>query len=499
MAGSSRIRAGVPVGGYSVRGRGLPPLLLHLLIMAMVFVGSRLVLQRLGAINFAIALTGVVLGVVYTVASFRWLSFPFFVWVASVGGFRFIWSIQTPILPDLFLDRMTMVWLTVVFMTKFFYEGRAFRRPLTLDIVVLLHGVYILTKIIFNDMLQFHDWTMSYLIPYSAFFLAKNIIVDDRLIRRFLGVLLALLVYYEVTAIAEKFDIAWLLWPKYMIVEHPEFRGRSSGPFRQAPLFGTIIGMMLPVHLYFIETTRSRLAKALLFLSLGAGFAGLYFTYTRGSWLAGVAALAATAALNPRRYLTRLVPMVIVAVLAAVFVLGAAQDQFLKERVENRDTIGSRFGTAATALRMFRDHPILGVGFYEYKVRRYEYLEPVDVPGYGTVRFQQFRDNAIHDIYLGPLAEDGILGALLQGTIYLLIIRGFLARFRQRGSGREFPALVLPVFAGIFVGYLTGGLVIDYRFFSFVGTLFYATAGIMDGYPIDQGAGEASPTARTAV
>ena len=113
-----------------------------------------------------------------------------------------------------------------------------------------------------------------------------------------------MLIYYEITAIAEKFDIGWLLYPQSMLVEHPEFRGRSSGPFRQAPLFGTIIGMMLPIHLYFIEKARSRFVTALLFLSLGAGFAAVYFSYTRGSWLAAAAALVATAILNPRRYLT---------------------------------------------------------------------------------------------------------------------------------------------------------------------------------------------------
>ncbi len=482
-------QAGGHVGAASARNTWAVSLAIHLLVLIGAFIVSRVLLQRLGTENFVVALVGTFVAAVYTLVSFRYLSFPFLVWILSIGGFRFIWSIQTPLLPDLSVDRIAMAWLTVVFMLKFFYQGRSLRRPFTLDVAVLLHGAYILVKIIFNEMEQFHDWTMSYLIPYSALILAKNIFVDLRLVRRLLLALLLLLIYYEITAIAEKFDIGWLLYPQSMLTEHPEFRGRSCGPFRQAPLFGTIIGMMLPIHLYFIEKSRSRFVTALLFLSLGAGFAAVYFSYTRGSWLAAGAALIATAVLNPRRYLLRLAPLAIVSVLAAVFVLGATQDKFLKERVENRDTIGSRIGTAVTAMRMFRDHPVLGVGFYEYRVNRYEYLEPVNVPGYGTVRYQQFRDNPIHDIYLGPLAEDGLVGAFLQAFIYLLILKAFLAKFAYRSRGDEFAALVMPVLAGICAGYLVGGMVIDYRYFSFVGTLFYVAAGIIDGYrPQDEAA-----------
>ncbi len=76
----------------------------------------------------------------------------------------------------------------------------------------------------------------------------------------------------------------------------------------------------------------------------------------------------------------------------------------------------------------------------------------------------------------------GLVGMAMQLGIYWLILRAFLTKFRWRERGDHFATYVLPIFGGMFVGYLVGGTAIDYRFFSFVGTLFYMGAGILDGY-----------------
>ena len=80
------------------------------------------------------------------------------------------------------------------------------------------------------------------------------------------------------------------------------------------------------------------------------------------------------------------------------------------------------------------------------------------------------------------MAEDGLLGMSMQVGIYVIIFRTFRRKYRWRNRGDPFATYVLPIFAGVFVGYLVGGLAIDYRFFSFVGTLFYMSAGIQEGY-----------------
>jgi len=458
------------------------PFLGHALVLFASLIVSQQLIKMFGVNLFVMALVGVFLGTLYAIVSLKTLLVPFMIWVLSIGGFRYIWSIQTPMLPDLYLDRMTMVWLTVVFMVKFFAERRTLRPPYLLDILIAVHALYLLVRIYIQGMVFIHPWTMSYLIPYAAYYFAKNILLTNRQIRIFLLGLLAVTVYYEVISVAEKLDLEFLIWPKIIFTEKTRFVGRSVGPFLQPALFGTVIGILVPIHLYFIATTKSSLYRAGLYLSFAVGMAGLYFTYTRGSWLAGIFALLTVAALNVRQYSRILLPAVVFLPLIAFSFLGIGQDKFMKERVENENTLGSRVATGITALKIWRDNPLIGIGFFQYRQVREDYIDPIDVPGLGTIRYIQFRHNNIHDIYLGPLAEDGLIGMGLQFGIYFLILKAFLKKFKWRKDGDYFAIYLMPIFAGMFVGYLVGGLAFDYRFFSIVGVLFYMSAGILYGY-----------------
>ena len=439
--------------------------------------------QRIGPALMVFALAGLLAATVFAVISFRNWVVPFAIWIIAVGGFRFLWFVQAGGLPDLYLDRMMLIWLGMVFLIKSVVGKRIPTGPYTLDLFILCHGLYILARVYIQHMHYIQPWFMSIAIPYCAYFLAKNIIDDSRRIRVLWWVLLGLVVYYSFTSIVEKYRIDALIFPRNIIeAKELEFRGRSIGPFIQPGVFGTSFAMLLPIHLYFLATVRSRLAKVLVGACFVAAAVGLMFTYTRGSWLAGAAGLGVAAILNRRRYLPLLAPAAVIGCLVGLFVLGVGHDKFMKERFENEDTLGSRVGTAATALRVWRDSPVFGVGFFQFGRVREDYIEPVNAPLLGTIRFSQYRDNPLHDIYLGPLAEDGLVGAVLQYGIYFLILRNILRKRRSLAGDRHFTELILPVCIGSFAAYFVGGLAFDYRFFSFMGALFYMTAGILEGY-----------------
>jgi len=244
-----------------------------------IFIAAQFVLNRLGIEVLAYLLAAILAVVVYAVISFRNLSIPFFIVLMSVGGFKFILTVKTPFLPDLYFDRLMLVWLILVFTIKLVAEGRSLRGPFVLDGLIASHFVYTIVQVIQNDMQFFNVWTSSIFIPYSVYFLAKNIVTSKQLVRALFWFLLSLSIYYNITSVAEKFQINWLIWPKYIITQATTaFVGRSQGPFMQAPLFGTVIGMLLPLHLYFIATVKNNLGRLMLGLSLGVGFAGLYFT-----------------------------------------------------------------------------------------------------------------------------------------------------------------------------------------------------------------------------
>lgn len=453
-----------------------------MLAFAISLLASRVLAQRLGLELFAIVLAGLFVGSIYSVISFRNLVVPFILFLVSVGFLRFVWYIKAPILPDLYFDRIMMIWLTIVFFVKLFAERNVLKGPYRLDLFILAHGALLMVRVLLDGGVQFHTWTMSILTPYAAYFFAKNVIQTRKQIHVLMLVLLAMSIYYNITSVAEKFHIGWLLYPHYMIEPHHEFVGRSTGPFRNSGIFGNALGMLLPVHLYFIANSRRNPVRVLVMLSMAVGFAGLYFSYTRGSWLAGIAGLAAVAILNRKHYLRILLPLVILVPVVALFFLNLGQDQFMKERVENDDTIGSRIGTQITALRVWKDYPLFGCGSFRYEEFRSNYIQPINVPYLGTIRFVQFRNNPAHDMYLGPLAEDGLVGMGLQFTIYSLIIGVVFKKFRWREKGDHFAVFMIPFFAGIVVNYLVGGLTISYRHTSILGTLFYMAAGIVYGH-----------------
>jgi len=455
-------------------------------IFIAILLTSNFIVNLIGLVTFILFLVIALLGFLYAYASWHSLIIPFSMAVLAVGGFRFLWAVQMPGLPDVYLDRAAMIWLVVVFGVKSVVERKPLRPPFLLDTLILINGIFLFVYILYHDFNNFNLWTKSYLLPYAAYFMAKNIVTDMKSMRTLLIVLAVINVYYAITSIAEKFDINQLIWPKSIIYTQTVWWNRSNGPFAHAPLFGTVQGMILPVYLYLIATSKSRLVKIMNYAALALGFAGLYFTYTRGSWLAGIAALTVAIVVNRGHYMKAIAPALILLPLISVSFLGVTDDTVMKDRVENDVTMGSRVGVAVTVLRMWRDNPIIGVGFFRYRFEREHYVDPVDVPIFGTINFTNFRHASIHDIYLGPLAETGLFGTLLQFSIYLLIFRTFMRHYRDPNCPPHFRQYLLPIFGGMFVGYHLGGIAIDYRFFSAVGVIFYSAAGIIYGYTGDR-------------
>ena len=198
--------------------------------------------------------------------------------------------------------------------------------------------------------------------------------------------------------------------------------------------------------------------------------------------MAGIAALIAVALLNRRQYMKTLMPLLVFVPFVAIIFLGIGQDQVMKERVENDDTIGARIGTQITAIRVWKDYPFLGCGSFDYARVRGDYIEPIEVPILGTIRFSHFRKNSAHDMYLGPLAEDGLVGMGLMFTIYGTFLMTMWKKYKLRKQNDHFAIFIIPLFAGIAAAYLMGGLTISYRHTSILGTLFFMAAGITDGY-----------------
>jgi O-antigen ligase len=423
--------------------------------------------------------------------SLRWPQVPILVWLATLMGIRDVVYVPTPGLPDITLDRLAMLWVTAVFAIKTVAEKKKLKGPFTLDIILILHGTYLLLSILMSESRDVNSWSRSYLMPYMAFIMAKYFMTDIKWIKRAFLLLFIMNIYHVFTSIAEHYHWNMLVWPKFILNREigMQVPGRSRGIFLQSALFGTVMGMLLGIHLYYLRAWRTYVAKAFVLLTIGLGFLGLMFTYTRGCWLVATFAILAVGIIGWRQYSAWIARIVLAGIIIFMFgLVNVSSDRFLQRRMSTEHTVTGRINTAATALRIWRANPIFGVGFRKYQEVKYDYMATITVPVFGTIRRSEGFTSSLHDIYLGVLCEEGIVGFGLQLTIYFLLFQAFRRKYQLRKKGDHFSLLMMPAIGGMFVGYLIGGTAIDYRYFSAVGGLFYFMAGIVYGYEGDKSA-----------
>ena len=274
-----------------------------------------------------------------------------------------------------------------------------------------------------------------------------------------------------------------LIWPKFIL--DPDYgyiaQGRSRGPLVHPPLSGQVLGIMGLVHFYFILRAKSVGVKFILFVSMLLTLLGIFYSYTRGPWLATVVGLLVLFALHGgyRRILSVFAVLGVVGVLVgAVHILSS---EFLTERFTTQKTVSNRVGFLANAMRMIRDYPFFGIGYFKYMDTVGLYNTTTYVPFYGLVKKGLSANVPIHDIYLGRAAEEGIVGIGLVFSFYAVIFRSWIALWRQGAKQSWLGHDQLALFAGMMVTYLVGGMIIDYRYFDYINVVFYFLAGIIYG------------------
>ncbi len=422
---------------------------------------------------------------ILTIISLKYIQVPFIIWLIVLMGFRPMLFIPTPGLPDLTLDRVTMLWVVAAFAARTVAERRRLRPPFMPDLLILAHGTYLLLSCLFRNPEGFNLWTKSYLMAYTAYFLGKNLLADIRWLRRVMWVLLLMNIYHGFTAIAEHFHWDSLVWPKFILNKEIGFvtKERSRGVFLQPGVLGVALAMVVPIQFGLLLTSRGFLRKAIVVVSLLLAFPGLYFTYTRGTWVAAAGGLIALAVIGYRRYASTILSFALVAtIVLSVGVVGLMQqDRFLKKRLESEHTLTGRINTMATAFRIFRDNPLFGCGFFRYNTVKWEYRETVKVPIFGVIRRSHDIESSLHDIYVGPLAEEGLFGMSLQVWFLVLTFRAFWRQYRRRASQDPVAMDYLPVIGGVMAAYFLGGISFDYRYFTTITSLFFFFCGIVHG------------------
>ena len=168
---------------------------------------------------------------------------------------------------------------------------------------------------------------------------------------------------------------------------------------------GSLLAMFLPLYAVLIMHVTSNRLKIFFIVLAAVGFLALLFNGTRGVWLSTLILIPTVILIYARNKLKSFaVVLVILAIAGGVFIATPSlSERFSTITNMQMQSNSERLLMWESALEMFEDNPIFGVGYGQYKFAyQNEYISPE-----ARERFQEHA----HNNFLQMLAECGIFGA----------------------------------------------------------------------------------------
>jgi len=211
----------------------------------------------------------------------------------------------------------------------------------------------------------------------------------------------------------------WVMWPF--------FKDHTS--------YGAILAMSIPINIWTIYYTRNKLFRNILSTGFIILLIGLYFSYTRAAWLSILIAAVVFLLYYFKfkfKWLAIMVvfPMIFIAVnFSELSYLIQKNDsehttENFSERIESMSNVSSdasnleRLNRWSCAVKLFLKRPLTGWGPGTYSFVYAPFQSSKDL----TIISTNFGDGGnAHSEYLGPLAEQGIIGFIIN-----LFLIGFI-------------------------------------------------------------------------
>jgi N-acetylglucosaminyldiphosphoundecaprenol N-acetyl-beta-D-mannosaminyltransferase len=404
--------------------------------------------------------------------------------VAYAFGHPF-WNVRIGPLP-ITLDRVVLVGLVGTLAVQW-RIGRVRIRPLTAADWALLAMLFVVgASAVASGQPEFSDgvtskWgrlVTSFLIPATLFFVARQIHITRRESSWLLVGFVLFGVYLGVTALFEIAGAWSLVFPRY--IANPALGihfGRARGPDLNSVSLGLYLTACIWCAWTLLGEEAKRWQQLAVLVTLPLMAAGVFFTYTRSTWLGLAASALVIGAIGiPRRW--RL-PALATSALVGMLVVAASWTQLTGlERegsaAESSHSVDQRTSFAYVSWQMFRDNPVFGVGFGRFYDRKLPYLSD---------RSQDFELESIrplhhHNTLLSLLTETGLIGLAAFVAMLGIWVRSAW-RLIQNGESprwvRSFGVLML----ALAVNYFCSALFHDLTLLPSQHLLLFAFAGFM--------------------
>jgi N-acetylglucosaminyldiphosphoundecaprenol N-acetyl-beta-D-mannosaminyltransferase len=363
-----------------------------------------------------LGLAAIVWGIVYAQRGSVLVGCGLFVAVGYVFGHQF-WNSQLGPLP-ITLDRLVLIGLLAALAIQW-RMGRL--QPCTITGCDLLLLVMLLVLIISattsghaeNIVGTSSKWgrlLASFILPATLYLVVRHSGATAREWTWLLAGFVALGIYLGVTAVLEIAGVWSLVFPRYIADPGLGIHfGRARGPDLNAASLGLYLTASFWCGWTLLSHATRRWQQLAITFALPLFALGVFVTYTRSTWL-GLAAsgLVVLAFQIPRRLR---VPALAAATLAGLLVAAVSWSHVVGLQregtaAESEHSVDQRTSFAYVSWQMFRDHPVLGVGFGRFYDRKLPYLSDRSQP----FELESIRPLHHHNTLLSILTETGIVG-----------------------------------------------------------------------------------------
>ena len=317
----------------------------------------------------------------------------------------------------------------------------------------------------------------GFLLPYLAFFVARQINWTPRDISILIWILIGAGVYLAIAGLLQYFFNIGYFYPRYF---DAAIEDRSTGSFRTPGEYGLVMATLLFIVLYKFVNTQDSVIRFILLAISALFIAGLFVSLTRASWLSAVAGIAIITLMDKR---VRGVISVGAIACAIAFVAALpffAQQDLLSGRIFDITTMYPRITAYTSAANMIMHNPVLGLGFdrFTFFEAKAEYAT-----SFGLVSPQWTVFAGVpHNDFVHILVLTGIVG-----LIPFLLIVLWTFRLTQQdtlaASGANSWRIEFSVYVrAIIVAYLASALFVDVLFYGYFIMLMFFLLGVITSY-----------------
>lgn len=206
---------------------------------------------------------------------------------------------------------------------------------------------------------------------------------------------------------------------------------RYGGPIAESNVWGQILVSILPIALYQFAKAREPRIKFLSVIAALFIFLALLLTESRGAFLALVVLLTLTA-FDLRIKLPTLIGLISLG-LVLLIILPSRYTERIRtldilfqsnaDGLSQDDAVEGRREKMLTGLAMFREHPLLGVGFANYSDNYWSYAGNLGLEATARNVGSASSARQPHSLYVEILAETGVFGIASFGAFIFIVLR----------------------------------------------------------------------------